>query len=189
MSRVRIPQRIRIYVGCEGQSEQSYARLLGAIADSAGLHIFIDNDVLQPGGGDPLALVELAVRRIVEKESKRGAFSHRAILLDSDKFGMTPERDRRVAQLAEENGLALIWQRPCHEAFLLRHFDGYEPRRPATSELAMVALRRLWPEYRKGMPAIQLSSRIDLAGIRRASDVEVEFSEFLDRIGFGTALA
>lgn len=46
MSRLRIQQRIRIYLGCEGPSEQSYGKRLGEIADAAGLHLYFDCDVL-----------------------------------------------------------------------------------------------------------------------------------------------
>jgi len=58
VSRLR-PQRTRIYFGCEGQSEQSYGKRLNEIADEVSLHLHFDNDVLQPGGGDPLELVRL----------------------------------------------------------------------------------------------------------------------------------
>jgi hypothetical protein len=183
LSRLRIQQRVRIYLGCEGQSEQSYGARLGQIADSAGLHLYIDNDVLQPGGGDPLALVELAIKRIAEKERKRGAFSFKAILLDRDKWGQAPDRDRQIAPLLDENGLFAIWQNPCHEGFLLRHFANYETARPATSELAMQELKRVWPEYYKAMPASQLAARIDRAAVRRVSAVEGQFASFLDQIG------
>lgn len=184
MSRVRIPQRVRVYLGCEGQSERSYARLLGIVAESLGCHLYIDNDLLQPGGGDPLALVQLAVRRIQRKENQRGGtIRHRALLLDRDKFGQDPRRDAQVEMLARRDGLTLIWQAPCHEAFLLRHFDGFETIRPATTDLAFEALRRVWPEYEKGMPAAQLGRRITLEGIRRACEVEAGFANFIRQIG------
>jgi hypothetical protein len=60
-----IRQRKRIYLGCEGPSEQSYGKRLNEIADAAGLSLFLDCDVL--GGGDPLALIRLSVKRILEK--------------------------------------------------------------------------------------------------------------------------
>lgn len=184
MSRHRIPQRVRTYIGCEGQSEQSYARLLGMVADSVGCHLYIDNDLLQPGGGDPLALVQLAVRRIDRKEKQRGGpFRHRALLLDRDKFGQDPRRDVQVEPLARQNTLSLIWQAPCHEAFLLRHFDGFDTVRPATTDLSYEGLRRVWPGYEKGMPAAQLEKRISLEGIRRACAAEAELASFLRRVG------
>jgi len=183
MSRLRIPQRTRIYLGCEGQSEQSYAARLGQIADAAGLHIHIDNDVLRPGGGDPLALVQLAIRRIEEKELKRGTFAHRAVLLDRDRLGQVPERDRQVRSLISRTGLRLLWQDSCHESFLLRHFAGHTRARPAAGERAIEALKRIWPDYYKGMPATQLATRIDIAAIRRVCAVEAQFADFLADIG------
>jgi hypothetical protein len=183
MSRLWIQQRARIYLGGEGQSEQSYAARLGQIADSAGLHLYIDNDVLKPGGGDPLALVQLAIRRIKRKESMRGIFALRAILLDRDRWGATPERDAQIGQLSQRHRLHLIWQEPCHEGFLLRHLEGHQTVRPATSGQAEQALKGVWAEYQKAMPAIQLASRIDLAAVRRASLVEAALAAFLDQIG------
>jgi hypothetical protein len=184
VSRVRIPQRVRVYLGCEGQSEQSYARLLGIVADSLGCHLYIDNDLLQPGGGDPLALVQLAVRRIQRKENQRGGtFRHRALLLDRDKFGQDPRRDAQVEAFARKDDLSLIWQVPCHEAFLLRHFGGFEAIRPATTDLAFEALRRIWPDYEKGMSAAQLGRRINYEGIRRVCAIEAGFANFLRQIG------
>lgn len=184
MSRGRIAQRVRIYVGCEGESEQSYSKLLGIVAEDVGLHLHLDNDVLQPGGGDPLALVQLAVRRVVWKEGRRGgAFRHRVLFLDRDKFGQDTQRDGRVEPLAQLNKISLIWQNPCHEAFLLRHFEGYSTIQPATSALALMALKRVWPTYDKALPANELAIKIGPAEIRRAGTVDDVFANFLDRIG------
>jgi hypothetical protein len=178
-----IPQRKRIYLGCEGESEQSYGKRLNEIADAAGLHLHFDNDVLQPGGGDPLDLVKLAIRHIKEKEAKRTSFAFRAILLDWDKWGIKPERDTQIEPLVRRNRLHLIWQKPCHESFLLRHLAGQTAKRPQNSELAMQALKKLWPEYYKGMPAIELAAKIDQNAVLRAASVESTFKDFLDQIG------
>jgi hypothetical protein len=183
MSRLRIQQRTRIYFGCEGQSEQSYGARLSQIADGAGLHLYFDNDVLQPGGGDPLALVQLAIRRIKEKEAKRTSFAFRVTLLDRDKWGVKPERDAQIESLAKQNRLHLIWQEPCHEGFLLRHMEGHEAARPVTSDLASQALKRIWAEYHKPMAAMHLAGKIDLKALRRASEVEARLAFLLDRIG------
>jgi len=178
------PQRIRIYFGCEGQSEQSYGKRLNQIADEAGLHLHFDNDVLQPGGGDPLELVKLAIFRIEQKRRKRGEFAHRAILLDRDKLQQNPAWEPQISRLAREHRLLLIWQEPCHEAFLLRHLEAQSAARPPTSELAMQSLKRLWPEYAKGIAAMQLAGRIDLQAVLRAGSAEPALEEFLHTIGF-----
>jgi hypothetical protein len=178
-----IPQRKRIYLGCEGESEQSYGKRLNEIADAAGLHLHFDNDVLQPGGGDPLDLVKLAIRRIKEKEARRTSFAFRAILLDQDKWGIKPERDTQIEPLVRRNRLHLIWQKPCHESFLLRHLEGQQSARPQTSALASQALNRIWTEYHKPMTAVHLAVRIDLQAVLRAASVECTFKDFLDQIG------
>jgi hypothetical protein len=170
--RVLIPQRIRIYLGCEGPSEQSYGKRLNEIADATGLHLYFDNDVLQPGGGDPLELVKLAIFRIDQKRRKRGDFAYRAILLDRDKLNQNREWEQQIVRLAQQHELHLIWQDPCHETFLLRHLEGQSTARPLTAALGLQAIKRLWPEYYKGMPAIQLATKIDLQAVRRAGVVE-----------------
>jgi hypothetical protein len=181
--RVLIPQRIRIYLGCEGPSEQSYGKRLNQIADAAGLHLYLDNDVLQPGGGDPLELVKLAIVHIEQKRRKRGDFAHRAILLDRDKLSQNREWESRITRLAQQNQIHLIWQDTCHESFLLRHLEQQTPIRPPSTELALQALKRIWPEYEKGMPATKLAARIDLAAVLRASSVELGLATFLRQIG------
>ena len=178
-----IPQRIRIYLGREGPSEQSYGKRLNEIADAAGLHLHFDNDVLQPGGGDPLELVKLAISRIDQKRRKRGDFARRAILLDRDKLPQNPEWEKLILRLAQQHELSLIWQDICHEAFLLRHLEQHTSSRPPTADLALQALKKLWPEYFKGMSAAQLAARIDLPAVRRAGSVEPGLAVFLDRIG------
>lgn len=185
MSRLRvlIPQRIRIYLGCEGPSEQSYGKRLNEIADAAGLHLYFDNDVLQPGGGDPLELVKLAISHIDQKRRKRGDFTHRAILLDRDKLSQNREWEQQIVRLAQEHELHLLWQDPCHETFLLRHLDGQLTARPPTADLALQALKRIWPEYYKGMPAAQLAVKIDLQAIQRVRAVEPGLATFLNQIG------
>jgi len=147
------------------------------------LHLHFDNDVLQPGGGDPLELVKLAIYRITQKRRKRGEFAHRAILLDRDKLTENSTWEPQIARMARENQLHLIWQDTCHEAFLLRHLGGQSAARPPNSELALQSLRRLWPEYAKGMATMHLASKIDLEAVRRASSVEPGLAEFLVRIG------
>jgi hypothetical protein len=79
--------------------------------------------------------------------------------------------------------LSLIWQIPCHEGFLLRHLEGQETSHPASGDLALQALKRVWPEYSKAMPAIQLATRIDLVAVRRACTAEPTLASFLIQIG------
>jgi hypothetical protein len=104
-----IPPRRRIFLGCEGESEQGYGALLSRIAEEQGLHLAPQIVLLRPGGGDPLALVQLAIAKIREDERKRGEFSIKAVLLDQDKLGQAPERDQLLHAEAAQNDLHLIW--------------------------------------------------------------------------------
>ena len=89
-----IRPRRRVFLGCEGESERGYGALLRRLLEVHRQDVHLDVVLLRPGGGDPLALVELARRLIDESERKREApYSLRAVLLDSDKRGHTPPRD------------------------------------------------------------------------------------------------
>lgn len=181
----RIPQRRRVFLGCEGESEQSYGKRLAQLVELHHRRIHLDTVLLQPGGGDPLALVEQAVKLMHRRISQRGSYSAQALLLDGDKCGQSPDRDQHALSLAERHGLRLIWQQPCHEALLLRHLDGCSSLRPATTDLSLVELKRYWPEYRKGMSTSRLAVRIDEKGVHRAAAVERALLAFLTEIEFG----
>jgi hypothetical protein len=156
---------------------------LSRIADEHGLHLAPQIVLLRPGGGDPLALVQLAIAKIREDERKRGSFSIKAVLLDQDKLGQTPERDQVLYVEAARSNLQLIWQGPCHEALLLRHLPGCQNLRPATTLLAQQELMRRWPEYRKPMSAIRLASRIGFDEVTAACGAEPSLCDFLRQCG------
>jgi hypothetical protein len=181
--RVVIPQRKRIFLGCEGESEQSYGALLTRIVGTQRQDFFLDTVLLRPGGGDPFALVELAVRKKKQGE-KKGPYATAFILMDSDKNGLAPVRDQQAVALAQAEGLILVWQEPCHEALLLRHLPGAQNLRPQSTALAINALRARWAGYSKGMPAIKLSSEIDVPNLRQARAVEPMLATLLGALGF-----
>jgi hypothetical protein len=183
--RPAIPQRRRIFLGCEGESEWGYGALIGRLLENRRRDMHLHVVLLKPGGGDPLALVELAKRRIAEGERKtESPYVHRAILIDADRLGQAPLRDAQIAPIAQASRIQIIWQRPCHEALLLRHLEDCQQLLPPTSQQAFAELRRHWPEYVKGMPAIRLADRIDHEAILRALKVEAELAGFLSNIGY-----
>lgn len=116
-------QRLRVFVGCEGVGERSYAKWLQSILDEAGLRIFLDAQIA--GGGDPLAVVEKS-EKLLKKRERHGKFTHKVVFLDSDKLGEAPQRDVLIPAAAKRMGASLIYQNFDHEAFLLRHFAGCE---------------------------------------------------------------
>jgi hypothetical protein len=180
-----IPQRRRVFLGCEGDSERGYGGLISRLLEEQRRDVHLDVVLLKPGGGDPLALVERALKYIRENEHKRNApYVHRALLLDGDTLGRNLDRDARIHPLAMAANLRLIWQEPCHEALLLRHFSGCDQLRPQTANQALTQLRQQWPEYAKGMPAVRLELKIGRAEVRRIIAVETRLAEFLAEIGY-----
>ncbi|MEZ0251238.1 MAG: RloB domain-containing protein [Methylobacteriaceae bacterium] len=182
--RALIPQRRRVFLACEGESEQSYGALLSRLIDAQHRRTYLDIVLVQPGGGDPLAIVERASRLMSDRVRRFGAYTERAVLLDTDKLGLSPERDRRIEALAEREGFRLIWQKPCHEALLLRHLDGCAALRPVNTARAAEELQRRCATYRKGMAAMRLANLIDVHGVLRAAAVEPALDDFLTAIEF-----
>ncbi len=183
--RPALPQRRPIFLGCEGESERGYAELIRRLREERRRDLHLDVTLLRPGGGDPLALVELACRKIRDNERKRDIrYSIRAVLLDSDRRGSDSRRDQRMFQLANTEQVLLIWQEPSHEALLLRHLDGCQTLRPQTPADAKAELLRRWPHYSKGSSAAQLLKRIGIEQIMAAASVEQSLREFLIAIEF-----
>jgi hypothetical protein len=105
------------------------------------------------------------------------------VILDDDKLGQTPQRDQRIAGVAADADLHVIWQNPCHEAVLLRHLEGCAQLRPSSTNLAGQQLAARWAGYEKAMPAARLAKRLDQAAIARAAAVEPNFAELFHVIG------
>lgn len=178
-----IPLRRPVYVGCEGASEVSYAGFLQDLIRDAGLPVHLVVEELGPGAGDPLARVEMAVRRIAHLRRTRTAPVGRFVLLDFDQAEREPPRADRARRLADAHNITILWQRPCFEAVLLRHVDGRSTHRPPDTPGAEKALLKEWPEYAKPMTRAALAKRIDRAAVMRAAAVEQELQALLRSIG------
>lgn len=175
-----IERRSRIFLGCEGESEQGYGVLLQRLADSEELKIHIVIKNLQPAG-DPLALAERAVRQF-EKESQKAPFIGKAILLDADRLEEPRDRGLRALELLTREQFTAIWQRPDHEGLLLRHFSGHEHDNPPRGR-AMASLRAVWADYQKNTAANDLQRHLTLDHVIRAARVTPELMSFLRLIG------
>lgn len=175
------PQRKPIFVGCEGESEQSYVGFIQDLIDAAELPIHLNIEPLR--AGDPLARVEYALSRLARLRKSRSAFAQKFVLLDTDQLSMAPQRAAQARSLAANNDISIVWQEPCFEAVLLRHFDGMSARRPPTSRLSETALKRVWPSYDKPMSRAQLGQMLDQQSVVRAANVEPNLLFFLSSIG------
>ena len=118
--RPRIPPDTQVFVGREGSSEFGYLRWLNRLAAREEIRIAFTAKRLK--SGDPLELIEAAIARLAVEKRKGVNFRHRALLVDHDGLGANHDRDQQAHALAQMHRLPLIWQTPCHEGFLLRHF-------------------------------------------------------------------
>lgn len=176
-----IPQRKPIFVGCEGESEQAYAGLLQDLASDQGLHVHLNIEVLK--AGDPLARIELAIRKLANLKRTRGVYSNRFVLLDTDQLSLSPTRARQAISLAADNDIKIVWQDPCFEAVLLRHFQGRAASRPPNNQATRTAILQAWPGYKKPMTRRELADKLDLEAVVRAGGVESDLSELLRCVG------
>lgn len=175
-----IERRSRIFLGCEGESEQGYGVFLQRLADAAALNIHIVIKNLQPAG-DPLALAQKAVL-IFDKENQKAALIGKAIMLDADRLSEAQDRGRQALELLARERFTTIWQRPDHEGLLLRHFAGHEHDDPQRGR-SMQALQALWPGYHKNMAAADLQRGLTLEHVARAARVTPELMSLLRMIG------
>ncbi|MDE1150128.1 MAG: RloB domain-containing protein [Azospirillaceae bacterium] len=180
-----MPQRRRIFLGCEGESEQGYAALLSRLLEER--HRRIHLEIVLLGGGDPLAIIQTAERQIRQRATRATPFAASVIMLDADRRDVHLQRREDARALASRLGLHLIWQLPCHEAFLLRHLVNCGHLHPTTSALAEAELSKRWPRYEKGMAAARLAERLDRAAVLRAAIVEEDLRQLLAIIEFGDA--
>ncbi len=177
--RVRTP----VFLGCEGESEQAYGQFLYEIVRQRDLPIHIEVVNLNPGAGDPLSRVKRAVKEIARRSKKRAEFAYRAVLMDDDQIADDLYRRRQVESLATQNKISIIWQSPCHEAFLLRHFDGRLNAEPPDSVESVLNLRKVWPDYAKPVSRIEISRRLDVQAVERVSQQNRELASFLRFLG------
>lgn len=176
-----IPQRKPIFIGCEGESEQGYAGFLQDLIHETELYVHLNVEVLK--AGDPLSRIELAVNKLAQLHKTRGSFPDRFVFLDTDQLALSPDRAERARQLASANNIRVIWQEPCFEAVLLRHFEGRTTHRPPTNQVTQTAILQVWPEYQKPMSRSDLAQKIDRQAVTRAAGVEANLMALLMCVG------
>lgn len=176
-----IPQRKPIFIGCEGESEQGYAGFLQDLIHEAELHVHLNIEVLK--AGDPLARIELAIRKLAQLRKTRGTFNDKFVFLDTDQLALSADRAHRARELAAANNIRIVWQDPCFEAVLLRHFAEKTAQRPPTNQAVENAIRHEWPGYQKPMSRAELAKKIDRDSVARAASVEDDLMALLQCIG------
>ena len=177
------PRKMPVFLGCEGASEVAYGQFLARLLAAANLAVHLEVVALNPGAGDPLSLIKRIIKELPRREARRTPFKLKIVLMDADRLQNDRVRKSATETLAQDHGIGILWQRPCHEALLLRHFEGHQNQQPADCRSATALLQKLWPDYEKPMSTTDLARRIDQAGLFRAASVEPAVQHFLAQIG------
>ena len=177
--RSRIEPRKIIFIGTEGPSERAFGRFLARCCDAAGLHLHLE--VKPATGGDTLVVVEEAKRRLDRHPAPR-EIKARLVLLDRDRLDQDVAAGRDPRPIALKEGITLVFQEPNLEGLLLRLHRGMEQRR-VSGGAALAELRKVWPDYQKPPPAIQLNQRFSVSDLRRAAQYDGELERLLGILG------
>ena len=178
-----IEPRKPIFLGCEGESEVAYGQLLYDFARQSGQHIHLEVVGLIPGAGDPLARVARARQEIARRTARRSRFIAKFILMDFDQVATHGLNANEIQSLAAREGIQIIWQKPCHEGFLLRHIITESNKLPASSQLALLHLRQHWASYKKPMTRVQLGKLVTVNQVLAAAKHNADLSALLLEIG------
>lgn len=177
MSRVQ-KARLRVFVGCEGKSEESYVAFLYRLfRDDHFIHLQAVN---LNGGGHSLDLVHRAKKQIAILKRQSGKkFDRHLLLLDFDKDSHR-QYDPLAIKEAEKISLTLIWQRPNFEYMLCRHFQEAAPSSPTACTRI---LEREMGSYAKGMSATSLARYITMSHVSNARKNDRDLATFFKLIG------
>ena len=160
-----------------------YAGWLSNLARDQNLPVHIELSDLGKGAGDPFSRIQMALERVARLERDREAFAGRYAFLDTDQLVQDYDRAERARRMARQERLEVIWQDPTHEAFLLRHFPGFETHRPPDKRAADAALTRKWAGYEKPRTAQQLEQKFDIGDAHRVGIRLESLSQLLRQIG------
>lgn len=171
-----------IFFGCEGESEQAYGKFLNTLAKKMDLKVHISTFVASPAG-DAFVVIQKSIKEFKIRSENRDIFKAKFVLLDSDTLSQIENRKRdKMYKMIKDNGFIAIWQCPDHEGFLLKHFDGHQNSNPSKRD-SEIMLKKVWPEYKKNIPADKIEKALDIDKVIRASSVNESFMKILKIIG------
>lgn len=178
-------QKTPVLVFCEGASEKGYVKFLNIMASSAGVLVNIIGQDLRGGSAEHLVA---RASQILEQNSRLRDIQHRYLLIDSDRLSDRQANFQQLQATARRNRIRIIFQVPCHEGFLLRHFDDFCTHDPPSSEIATRYLFAVWPNYRKGTSGELYAETLSSDHLATARRSFAELDEFLTAIGWANDL-
>lgn len=180
MTKRTIPQRKRIFIAGEGESEQSFIKWLQYLSDQKGLHLHLDCQTL--GGGGYKTMLERAAWERRRKERYRAKSS--ILLVDSDRAerGDDGWSLLKLKQEAVKQNIKVCAQHPNLEGLLLRMLPNNERLKPS-ADRAHGQLCQAWAGYKKPADARTLGAKFILDDLIRVAKLDSELNEFLSIIG------
>ena len=175
-----VPRHGRIFVAAEGSGERALAGWLQRLCDGQGLHIHLD--VVVAGGGDTRSVVEFAVDRRRRHVDSMGRDKGALAFLDTDRLAHDRATGRDPERVVGRERLQLAFLNPNLEGLLVRLHSGREMQFAAADDAERL-LQRLWPEYRKPMPARALEQRFSLVDLERAAVYDTHLRDALVLLG------
>lgn len=176
-------QKLPVLLFCEGESELGYGKFLNIVAARSDRPLHFISENLRGGNSETLVLRAL---KKIENTPRYRNISHRALILDSDRPSENSGSHQSAITIANNNRIILLWQRPCHEAFLVRHFARYQSHEPPTAEIAFQLLKSEWPNYRKGLQGSEYAACLSEKNIQISRETFTEYDEFLKSIRWFT---
>lgn len=171
-----IQRRQVVFIGVEGKSDRAFVNFLARVCNDEGLHLHLD---VKPGsGGDSVAVIEEAGRRL-NRHPDRRAIKRRLALLDSDRIETDRKAGRDARATAAKWGLEVVLMKPKLEGLLIRLHRGHETR-AVTAGKAETELQKLWSGYDKGsLTSQELKRRFGLSDLRRAARHDEELRKLM----------
>ncbi len=175
-----IKKRKRIFVGTEGESEKALVKWLQMLCDNAGAWVHLTCVAAQ--GGDCLSVVEYCYKQYQEKTRKQGRFIGQLILLDTDRLESDIRAGRGPASFEGGVNFELVFLKPNIEGFYYRLHEGYENKAPSVHRTDR-ELIKIWPEYKKNTPSIDLDSKFTVEDVKRVANVDSDILKLVNILG------
>ena len=179
MSR-RIKQRKRFFLAVEGESEQSFIKWIGRLADEQGLHLHLETRVIGGGGFSNLVSEAHRMRTVAARHGT--PFRESFLVIDSDRAATGDWSTDKVRAHAKELGLIVCFQRPNHEGVILRMFRGNEMSNFSRSSVDH-QIQAVWPNYQKGQNAEKIAQRYLVDDLIRMAKYDEDWKCLLKAIG------
>ena len=172
--------REKIYLPVEGESEQSFVKLLQQFCDQKNLNKHLDCQILKGGGYK--SMLKKAGREQKKYDRKRAKKS--ILLVDSDRANFSDDgwTIDILRQEALKYNMNVCVQNPNLEGLFLRILLGRKQKTPKNSNIKSQLLA-VWPNYKKPVDATTLAKKITLNDLLYIAQSDKEMYYLLSQIG------